>query len=367
MKIEKISAWSGCDPLVKEAIDAFSERWRPYSIESRKYSIFSLIREFIDKPWNGLQVRFPALKIEQMDVAWSKYQWELQGDPTFANDDVENHTPAAERLKAAFIPCAEKVDGKYVLSAFARHHGFTALERFLQLTCREIGPNCDEVLSASFDSLRELALACRSKKSKKKQHGKINARRAHLRSVCRLCGRHTELSMHLEGKPWPLVDRDEKLRLSSMYCEIHKPKASFSDAVRRDYLKAKRRQSEFDLEYSRLDRQGWGDSSVPRAKSGNQLIDEYIRRFVARRLQSFSFELVRSLLDQKYSSFLDQKLREEARMLVDRKISDRKKEMMMLLASGLNQSETALRLGIKRQAVWKALPTIDKNYRLDLC
>lgn len=83
----------------------------------------------------------------------------------------------------------------------------------------------------------------------------------------------------------------------------------------------------------------------------NQLIDEHIRRFVARRLQSFSFELVGSLLDQKYSSSLDQKLREEARMLIDRKISDRNKEMMMLLASGLNQTETGLRLGIKRQAV----------------
>ena len=106
---------------------------------------------------------------------------------------------------------------------------------------------------------------------------------------------------------------------------------------------------------------------MPRAKSGNQLVDEYIRRFVARRLQSFSFDVARYLLDQTYSSFLDQKLREEARMLVDLKITDRKKEMMMLLASGFNQTETGLRLGIKRQAVCKVLPTIDKDYRLDLC
>ena len=283
MKIEQTSAWSGCDPLLTEAINAFSDRWGSYSIESRKYSIFSLIRELIDQPWNDLQVRFPALKIEHMDLAWSKYQRELQGDPTFANDDEGNHTQAAERLKAAFIPCAEKIDGKYVLSAFARHHGFTALDRFLQLTCRGIGPNCDDVLSASFDTLRELALACRCKKSKKKQHGEINARRAHLRSVCRLCGRQTELSMHIEGKPWPLVDADGELRLSSTYCDVHKPKAPFSNALRPDYLRAKRRPSEFGLEYSRLDRQGWGDSSVPRAKSGNQLVDEYIRRFAARR------------------------------------------------------------------------------------
>lgn len=366
MKIEKISVWSGCDPLLTEAISAFSERWGSYSIESRKYSIFSLIRELIDPPWKDLQVRFPELRIEHMDLAWGKYQRELKGDPGFANDEEGTPKQVAERLKAAFVPCAEKIDGKYVLSEFARHHGFTALDRFLQLTCRAIGPNCDDVLAASFDNLRELALACRGKKSKKKPHGKINAHRAHLRSICRLCGRQTELSMHIEGKPWPLLDEDGELRLSAMYCDVHKPKAPFSDAVRPDYLRAKRRQSEFDLEYSRLDRQGWVDSSVPRAKSGSKLIDEYIRRFAERRLQNFSFDAVRYLLDQKYASSLDQKLREEARMLVDRKISDRKKEMMMLLASGFNQVETGLRLGIKRQAVCKALPTIDNNYRLDL-
>jgi hypothetical protein len=151
-----------------------------------------------------------------------------------------------------------------------------------------------------------------------------------------------------------------------MHCDVHKSKAAFSDAVRPNYLKAQRRQSEFDLEYSRLDRQGWVDSSVPRAKSGSKLIDEYIRRFVACRLQNFSFDAVRYLLDQKYATSLDQKLREEARMLVDKKISDRKKKVMMLLASGFNQAETGLRLGITRQAVCKVLPTIDKNYRLDL-
>lgn len=366
MKVENISVWAGCDPFLAEAINSFSERWRSYSIESRRYSIFRLIRELIDDPWNDLQDRFPSLKIENMDRAWSKYQIELKGDPEFENDDKGASAQVADRLKAVFAPCAAKIDGQYVFSVFAKNYGFTALDRFLQLVDVGCGHPFDATLTASFSSLRELAIACRSKKSDRQAFGNINARRAHLRSVCRLCGQTTELSMHIDGKPWPMQDGNLKLHLSSMYCDKHKPREAGTVAVRSNYLKVKRNQSQFDLEYSRLDRQGWGDPLVPRAKSGNWLIDEYIRRVAARRLQSFSFDVVRYILDQEYFSMLDQTLRDEARLLVDRAISDRKKEMMMLLASGLSQTGSALRLGIQRQAVSKALPFIDSNWRLDL-
>ncbi len=105
-----------------------------------------------------------------------------------------------------------------------------------------------------------------------------------------------------------------------------------------------------------------------RAKSGNKLVDAYICCLMAHRLQGFRFDIARYLLDQKYVDFLDSKLRDQARMLVDQNISDRKKEIVMLLASGLNQSATALQLGIKRQAVSKAIKieSIAYEYRLDL-
>ena len=304
-----------------------------------------------------------------MDCAWRKYQEELSGDIEFADNEVESPVQAGERGKQAFIPCAGKIDGKYVLSEIARYHGFAALERFFQLVCREMGSLAP---SETFDSLRVLANACQRKRSKSKSKEKpkegrwINERRTCRRAICRFCGRKTELTAYIEGAEWPTEDNRSRLRLSTMYCNEHKPKKIFTDLVRPEYLKVLRSQSNFYLEVSRLERQGWSDTSVPRAKSGNKLIDEYIRRFVARRLQNFSFDVVRYLLDQKYASSLDQKLREEARMLVDRKISDRKKEMMMLLASGFNQAETGRRLGITRQAVCKVLPTIDENYRLDL-
>ena len=54
----------------------------------------------------------------------------------------------------------------------------------------------------------------------------------------------------------------------------------------------------------------------------------------------------------------------QARLMVDSKLSDRKKQMLMLQWSGLNQSEIARKLGIERQAVSKALAAIPAMFRL---
>lgn len=57
-------------------------------------------------------------------------------------------------------------------------------------------------------------------------------------------------------------------------------------------------------------------------------------------------------------------LRNQARLMVDSKLSDRKKQMLMLQWSGLNQSEIARKLGIERQAVSKALASIPAMFHL---
>ncbi len=57
-------------------------------------------------------------------------------------------------------------------------------------------------------------------------------------------------------------------------------------------------------------------------------------------------------------------LRNQARLMVDSRLSDRKKQMLMLQWSGLNQSEIARRLGIERQAVSKALASIPAMFQL---
>lgn len=357
-----ITVWSGCDPQLAKAMEVFSETWGPYSAESRSHSIFSLIRDLIDPAWNDFRVRFPALNSSLMDCAWNSYQWERFRHLSPADTEEETPTQKQDRVKRSFIQCGGKIDGEYVFSEIARQHGFGVLDRFLHLVSQAMEKHADNYandyeVTRSLDSLRELALACRLKKSKRKSHGKINTRRA--RQFCQSCGEQTELSAHLSGTAWPVQDEDERLRLSSTYCTAHRPKAPFSEAVKADYFRAKRSQSKFDQEFIRLERQSWGNPATPRAKSGSKLVDEYICRLAAHRQLGIAS-------DQSNLDSIDKKLREEARQLVDRKISDRKKEIVMLLASGLNQSETALRLGIQRQAVSKILQSIPSDYRLDL-
>ncbi|MXS85627.1 hypothetical protein ABO04_06835 [Nitrosomonas sp. HPC101] len=57
-------------------------------------------------------------------------------------------------------------------------------------------------------------------------------------------------------------------------------------------------------------------------------------------------------------------LRNQARLMVDSKLSDRKKQILILQWSGLNQSEIARKLGIERQAVLKALKSLASTPRM---
>ena len=63
---------------------------------------------------------------------------------------------------------------------------------------------------------------------------------------------------------------------------------------------------------------------------------------------------------------LEGRLRAEARRLVDKGISDRKKEIIALIAAGMNQREVADQLGVARQAISKALKSMPARYRFDL-
>lgn len=357
----KITVWAGCDPQLADAINSFSEKWGPYSSASRRHSIFSLMRDLIDPAWYDLHHRYPAINRDSLDAAWKRYQWERYWHLAPEGSEKESPEQRKARAKKPFIPCSGIVNGDYALSAIARHHGFIALERFIQLTAKSIrGCDYEDAALACINSLRSLSLACGLKKPKKKTHGKINAQREHLHLFCQLCGQKTELSAYIEGNTWPQEDaEDECLRLSSIYCAAHRPKAPFSDSIKAEYFRAKRSKSKFDEEFFRLERQSWSMSvSVPWAESGNTWVDEYICRLVAHRRLTLG-------QDESEMEAFEGKLRNEARMLVDRKISDRKKEIVMLLASGLNQAAIALRLGVKRQAVSKVLQSIPAAYRLD--
>ena len=113
------------------------------------------------------------------------------------------------------------------------------------------------------------------------------------------------------------------------------------------YKRARRSKSRFEVELARLGKQTC-KLSFPLAKAGDRLVDEYVWNYVG--------HLV--LYPDERSD-----LRDHARRIVEAKITDRKKQIIMLRAIGHNQSEVARHLGISRQAVSKALRSIPSEYQ----
>lgn len=337
-RLREIAVSPRCDARLGRAIQVFSWKLAPYSLDSRRYSIIRLMRELIDPEWDSLQARFSALSVREMDFAWANVQ----------------------RERLIFEPCRGKIQGSYVLSEITRRYGFEVFGRFIQYLAKKCRKRTDFPQPECFDALLELRFACQAKLSERKipnakdARKTINARRAHKRPTCRFCGQVTELRSHLDGAPLPAgYDNDDsRPRLSAQYCQLHKPKNIFDIAVRPEYLKAKRSQSIFDLELERLERQVLGGPHAPWARSGNQMVDEFFLTLVRLRLPE--------------AIFTDPTIRNEARFLVDEKMSNTKKELVMHLAHGLTQTEAAKQLGISRQAVFKALRSIHVDFRFDL-
>ena len=98
----------------------------------------------------------------------------------------------------------------------------------------------------------------------------------------------------------------------------------------------------------------------PQAKSGNKLVDDFITYYSFHKKLSYEQQSLNN------HGWLVVELRSEARKIVDKRMTDRKKQIVMLLHSGKNQSETANHLGIQRQAISKMLNTIPDEYRLDV-
>ncbi|VVE43775.1 LuxR family transcriptional regulator [Pandoraea soli] len=115
------------------------------------------------------------------------------------------------------------------------------------------------------------------------------------------------------------------------------------------YRRAMRSADRFDQELLRLRKQSAKPEKL-RAASGDRAVDRYIQGHVAQKsLQP----------DDKAE------LRNQARQMADKRLTDRKKAIIMMIAAGQNQSQVAKALGISRQAVSKALKATPKDFRLD--
>jgi hypothetical protein len=315
MKNEKaIVIWKGCDPTVSEAIGQFEDRWRPYSASSRRYPIVRLIQELMDPAVASYAATLPSPHL--------------------------GHIPGAG-TGVAFSEIIRLVG----LAAMVRMQR-QLLRAFVLTEDKQTAR--DERFVATLESLIELVWACARKRPAKSQvrDTRLNGQRR--QGFCRFCGSLAELTSFAGGNDASKADDPEEiLRLSSLYCMDHRPKLP-NGAWNPTYRQARRSLAQFDLELNRLRLQG-ARLGAPQVMSGDRLVDSYIHRCVADRALRPGDEV---------------ELRNLARLMVDSKLSDRKKQMLMLQYYGLNQSEIARRLGIERQAVSKALALIPTMFCL---
>lgn len=309
-----IVIWEGCDPTVSEAIEQFEDRWRPYSASSRRYPIVRLIQELID----------PA---------------------------VATYTATLPQRYLGHIPGA----GTGVsLSGIIRLVGLDAMVRMQRQLLRQFiktedrqTPR-DQRFVATLESLIGLVWDCACKRPTKSKVRDTRLNGERLQGFCRFCGSLAELTSFAGGNDDPKADDpEEKLRLSSLYCLDHRPKLP-SGAWNPVYRQARRSLAQFDLELARLSQQ-CAKPATSQVKSGDQLVDSYFFHYVA---------------GQTLQPADKAELRNQTRLMVDSKLSDRKKQMLMLQWSGFNQSEIARKLGIERQAVSKALASIPAMFHL---
>lgn len=309
-----IVIWEGCDPSVSESIEQFEDRWRPYSASSRRYPIVGLIQELIDPAVAAYTATLPQRYL--------------------------GHIPGAG-TGVSFSGIIRLVG----LDAMVRMQR-QLLRQFIKTEDRQTPK--DRRFVATLESLIGLVWDCACKRPAKSKVRDTRLNGERLQGFCRFCGSLTELTSFAGGSDDPKADDpEEKLRLSSLYCLDHRPKLP-SGAWNPAYRQARRSLAQFDLELARLSQQ-CAKPATAQVKSGDQLVDSYFFHYVA---------------GQTLQPADKAELRNQARLMVDSKLSDRKKQMLMLQWSGLNQSEIARKLGIERQAVSKALASIPAMFRL---
>lgn len=325
LKQNYIPKWQGCDASVSCAMKEFRERWAPYSASSKRYHIFRLIQEVLD----------PAL-VTYMETLPGYYKGFLPGSGTGVG-----------------------------FSEIIRLLGFEPMNRVQRQLLRQFiktknkDTPTDECFIATIESLIEVVWRCACKRPKKSFVTKgvnLNAQRKH--HFCEFCGNLTEFAAFMDKVIKRQINDAElednkKLELSHKYCIGHKPqliKSEWNPA----YKQAKRSLTQFNIELRRLSLQ-CAKPSIYNAQSGDELIDSYFFQY---------------MLGQNLDLTNQAELRDLARLMVDSKLSDNKKIMLVLQQCGKNKYEIAQKLlnkkqqPITRQAVSKTLAAVRKPFLL---
>lgn len=323
--------WKHCSPVIASAVERFSDDWGPYSYKSRRYSIYRLLRELIDPAWQTYLALLPGTH-RARDLCLSRSISETAR--SIGLRALEDRI-----ISLGSTPHVQDQDSDMIGRG-------SRSERGASRSYRAITPVDEIEFDATIDTLRELILRCRLKRPAKERVRDLTA--STFSSICELCGLHTEFEAYRRGVDWSLRDPDLKMRLSRRYCTHHRPK-SRDGTLNPFYRRAMRNRHKFEEEATRLALQTTGMSAIRTGTDGT-----------AAELFLFNVAGNQALYFDEESE-----IRTIARRLVDARLSDRKKQIVMLSAGGLTQQEIALRLGVSRQAVWKALSSIPDVYRLD--
>lgn len=324
-KAPKIVIWENCDHHISAAIQQFEELWLPYSVSSRRYPILRLIKEVLDHAVNSYIKTVPA--------------------------NYTGYLPGA----AVGVPFSEIV----------RLVGLEAMVRMQRQLLRQFIKTEDQQTTrdmcfvATLESLIGLVWCCACKSPKKSASKKgVNLNKQRKNGFCEFCGNMTEFATFMETVEENRINNSEledhkKLELSHQYCSEHRPKLVTGE-WNPLYRRTKRSLTQFNIELARLTHQ-CTNRSRPNALSGDELIDKYF------------FQLMLRLTLQPAD---EEKLRHLARRMVDSKLSDTKKKMLVLRQLGFNQTEIGQRIlnakqqPITRQAVSKALASVRKEFKL---
>jgi hypothetical protein len=319
--------WEGCDPSIAEAIRQLQSRWRPSSTGSSRHTL-RLIEELVD----------PAI------------------------------AACAERLPHQLIPFLPGVKKEWSFSNTIRKAGLNKMAVLQRLLLKQYWlmqgmqfPEHEKFLTTS-ETLIEFINACARKENRK--HPEIKNRQkkrvkdtplnnTRSQGFCHFCGavaEFTDFAEITEKKKDKEVDiypsPKKTLRLSSKYCLDHRPRM-VNGKWNPAYQKAKRSEPEFLLELDRLYKQSTL-LQAPCAGSGDPLVDSYIYHYV--RLHAFR-------------PGDEAEMRHHARLMVNARLSDRKKSIALLQQYGFSQSDIARKLGIPRQHVSRDLQAIPHIYR----
>lgn len=324
-KAPKIVIWENCDHHISAAIQQFEELWLPYSVLSRRYPILRLIKEVLDPAVNSYIKTLPA--------------------------NYTGYLPGA----AVGVPFSEIV----------RLVGLEAMVRMQRQLLRQFIKTEDQQTArdmcfvATLESLIGLVGCCVCKFPKRSASKKgVNLNKQRKNGFCEFCGNITEFATFMatveenRTNSCELEDH-KKLELSHQYCNEHRPKLVTGE-WNPLYRRAKRSLAKFHIELARLTHQ-CANRSRPHALSGDELIDNYF------------FQLMLRLTLQ---SADEAELRNLARRMVDSKLSDSKKKMLVLRQLGVNHAKIGQQIlnpnqqPMTRQAVSQSLSNIRNEFLL---